>query len=84
MYCKNMHGMSNIKTIVQLMYRLSVQVFIVMCVQNVVSGLWNSAVLEVDTTILEEMLPVSSLKSECLRWGNMAKLGRQDDEECGY
>lgn len=55
-----------------------------MGVQIVVSGLWNSAVLEVDTTILEEMLPVSFLKSECLGWENMAKLGRQDDMECGY
>lgn len=36
------------------MYQINVPVFIVMGVQNVVSGLWNSAVLEVDTTILEE------------------------------
>jgi len=45
--------MSNIKTTVQLRYQIIVQVFIVMGVQNVVSGLWNSAVLEVDI-ILEE------------------------------
>jgi hypothetical protein len=43
-----MHGMSNIKTTVQLMYQINVHVFIVMGVQNVVSGLWNSAVLEED------------------------------------
>jgi len=49
-----MHGMSNIKTTVHLMYQISVQVFIVMGVQNVVSGLSNSAVLEVDIIILEE------------------------------
>jgi len=36
------------------MYQISVQVFIVMGVQNVVSGLSNSAVLEVDIIILEE------------------------------
>jgi hypothetical protein len=52
-------------------------------VQAVVLGVWNSAVLEVDITIWENMLPVS-VKSERLGWENMAILGRQDDKECGY
>jgi len=40
--------MSNIKTTVQLRYQIIVQVFIVMGVQNIFSGFWNSALLEED------------------------------------
>jgi hypothetical protein len=51
---RDMHGVSNMKTTVKLRYQISVQVFIVMGVQNVVSGLWNSAVLEEDAACVFE------------------------------
>ena len=79
----NMHSMSNIKTTVHIMYQISV------------AGVLCHGCAECSFWVVEKCCVGGTyyhfggrwclcLSSECLGWENMAKLGRQDDKECGY